>query len=228
MRRNPVKNLCKWRVQRDDNWEEDRIGVRGAGGFHDRNWSRALINISLMESRLEALATDSLPGLYSIDRAESAAKNLRPDVLRHIASDSQREMDEMETFLAKDEAALAAELKSHQGTIHEARDRELFSKIQPALDRFMACWPKIRPLSRATKTAEAMKIYDSEMLPASNDLLRAFADEVAFNKDSGESNSRRALGTGARARFMTWGFLLFQSSPVCCSHTLSCAASARS
>ena len=169
----------------------------------------AMVSMGRMESASQFIIGDALPGVYLIGRAESLAKDLRGSMLTHVASDKQDEMAQMESVIAQNQAKLMEVLKEYEKTITRARDRELFSKIQPALDRFLAAWDKPRVLSRAAKSQEALALFRSETLGAFAELQKAVDDEIDFNKTSADEFSQQATGAASSGHLWTWAILLF-------------------
>ena len=168
----------------------------------------ALVSMGRMQTELEAITGDALPGVYAIGRAESVAKDIRGAMLTHIGLDDQEQMAQLEGTIGQKQQEFRAVLKDYEKTITRARDRELFSKLAPALDRFLEAWEKPRSLSRASKTQEAMRVFRSETLGVFAELQRAVDDEVEFNKSSGDEFSQQAASAASAARFWTWAILL--------------------
>ncbi len=169
----------------------------------------ALVSMSRMETKLHSVVDDSLEGILYIGRTEDVAKEIRIDILKHIISDSQPEMDQVEAKLAVDRAKFAEALKAYRGTIFEPKDRELFAKIQPAYDAAFAGWPTLLPISRAMKTNEAVAFYKAEMFPHFTDLQKALTDELEYNNTSGVQSSAAAFSASSSGRFLSWAMLLF-------------------
>jgi hypothetical protein len=154
-----------------------------------------------------------MPGVYVMYRVESLAKDVRGAMLTHIASDKQDEMAQKESLIAQTQPKLKEILKDYEKTIVRARDRELYERIAPAFDRFMAAWEKPRGLSRANKPQEALAAFRSETLPAFDEFLKAVTDELEDNKASGDVFAGQATSAGSTGRFSTWAILLL--SVVC-------------
>jgi methyl-accepting chemotaxis protein len=169
----------------------------------------ALVSVSRMETKLHSVVEDALDGILYMGRTESAGKEIRLDLLKHILSDTQPEMDQIEGDLARHQAKFTEVLKAYEATINQPHDRELFAKIQPAYDAAFAAWPSLRPLSRALKTPEAVALYKAEMLPHFTDLQKAITDEVDYNKTLGDLYSGEAFSASSSGRFLSWVMLLF-------------------
>ena len=121
---------------------------------------------------------------YSIGRAESVIQDARGAMLAHVASSAQEEMAQMEASIAEDQRKAKELLKSYEKTILRARDRELYEKIGPANDRWMAAWEKPRTLSRAGKNQEALAAFRSETMPAFAELQKAITDDADFKRSA--------------------------------------------
>ena len=115
----------------------------------------ALVSMARMEAAAQSMIGDSMPGIYSIGRAESVAKDIRGEMLTYVGSDKQEDMVQLESAIAQSQQELRRILEDYEKTITKDRDRELYSKIAPALDRFLAAWETPRALSRRQATGGA-------------------------------------------------------------------------
>jgi methyl-accepting chemotaxis protein len=167
-----------------------------------------LIGMGRMESATASIVGDALPGVYTIGRIESVAKDIRGSMLTHIGSTNQDEMAQMESAIAQSRQQLYQLSKDYEKTITRARDRELYDKISPAFERFMAAWEKPRSLSRESKTQEALAVFRNETLGVFAEFTRALSDESEFNKTSADEFSRDASAAISTARFWSWTVLL--------------------
>ena len=167
-----------------------------------------LLSIGWIGGTIQAIAADALPGVYDIGRAESLAKDIRSAMLMHIACGNEEDIAKLEANILEDQRKLRDALKNYEKTITRAQDRELFLKIGPAFDAFMAAWEKPRSLSRALKTQQALAAFRSDTATAFAELQTAISSEVTFNKKSADEFAQAALTGAGRGRFWTWAMLL--------------------
>jgi methyl-accepting chemotaxis protein/methyl-accepting chemotaxis protein-1 (serine sensor receptor) len=168
----------------------------------------ALVSMSRVETATQAVAGDAMPGVYLIGRAESLAQDVHSATLKHIASGKPEDMAQQESVIVQSQQEFREVLKDYGQTITRDRGRELFERIGPAFDRFLAAWEKPRVLSRALKTQEALTMYASEAAPAFAELQKTLTDQVDFNKASGDEFCQQAASASSTGRFGTWAILL--------------------
>jgi methyl-accepting chemotaxis protein/methyl-accepting chemotaxis protein-1 (serine sensor receptor) len=168
----------------------------------------AQVSMSRMERATQLIVSDALPGVHSIGRTESIAKDIRGAMLIHVGSDTQEGKAQFESKIAEERQKLKDVLQAYERTISRTRDRELFSRVAPAFDRFMAEWEKPRALSRAGKTQEALTSFRSETLPSFAEFQKTVTELVDYNKASGDEFSHDAASSASTGRVWTWTILL--------------------
>jgi methyl-accepting chemotaxis protein len=169
----------------------------------------AWVSMNRLGSATQSSIVDALPGIYTIDRAESAAKDIRGAMLTRIATEKPEEAAGLDSTIAQNLQKAKAILSDYEKTITTAGDRELFAKIGPALDRFMAAWEGPRGLSQSGKPQEALDSFRSVTLPAFGEFLKAIDDETDLNKSNGDEFSRQVVSAGSTGWSWIWAILLF-------------------
>ena len=166
----------------------------------------AVINISSINTNLQAVTQDSLPGVYRISALQTTLQTLRGNFWKILANtDAGKKAD----FERANEAVIQSfrdGLTAYEKTITKTEDRQQFDKIKPAFDRFIAAWGDVQSLDREGKTAEAVTKYFAEVDPAHHALLNVVQSLVDWNKAQGEQNSASASTTVSQARF--WSLTL--------------------
>jgi methyl-accepting chemotaxis protein len=175
----------------------------------------AVVSMNRIEVANQAVVGDALPGVYSISRAESLAKEIEASMLMHIGSDSQEHMAQLESNIAESRRAFDRILGNYEKTITRREDRALFDRITPAFERFMGAWEAPRALSRAVKTQEALAAFCNQTQPVFSEFLKTVTDEVDFNKKSADEFSSNATSSNAAGRFWTWAILLVAVASGC-------------
>src|SRR5689334_7505918 len=77
----------------------------------------AVLSMNRIEIANQAIVGDALPGVYSISRAESIAKDMQGSMLMHISSDSQDHMAQLESKMAESRQAFERILGDYEKTI---------------------------------------------------------------------------------------------------------------
>jgi methyl-accepting chemotaxis protein len=156
---------------------------------------------------VQSIASDSIPGMYSLGIVSGLAKEQKVAMLMHIASTDPAQMPGFEATIAESRAKLLAELKAYEKTVTTTRDRELFERVMPAQDKFDATWAKIQPLSRAGNTKDALAMWIAEGVPASLQRANALDELSAFNKTNGDASANAAVADARSATFWTMSIL---------------------
>src|SRR3954470_3634613 len=77
----------------------------------------ALVNISHMDTAMQSVIGDALPGVYSISRAESVIKDMRGAMLTHVAAVNQEVMSQMESSISQNQQKAKEILKDYEKTV---------------------------------------------------------------------------------------------------------------
>ncbi|HLJ48258.1 MAG TPA: methyl-accepting chemotaxis protein [Bryobacteraceae bacterium] len=164
----------------------------------------ALVSMGRMDRYQQATVVDALPGIYDIMRVESLAKDSSLAMLKHISSNSQSEMSEGEAAIARLNDQMKSALKDYERTITRSVDRDLYSHIEPALDRYLATWEPIRTVSRQTRNTDAFVMYERSTLPAFREFLKTINDEVELNNSYGKECARNSSIAASTASWSIW------------------------
>ena len=170
----------------------------------------ALVSLNSLEKSVRSLSDDSLAGVSACSKVESALLEIRGDILKHISSTDANSMAAVEHDIDGLKEAIKKDLAEYEKTIFQPEDPELFSKIQPLLDRYYRAWDGVLPLSRAGKNVEAFSKYLAEGNGPFLELKAAIKAETEYNRRNGELYSVSAEAAATRARWLT-GLLLAAS-----------------
>ncbi len=144
----------------------------------------SLINVKRMARYQEATVSDAMPGVYDMGRVMSLANDMRSRMLLHIASSNPQDAVRFEGEIASFRERVKAAMKEYEKTIFRAEDREGFSKIEPAFDRWFASWEPVRLVSRQGKNKEAFAMFQQNVTPPMSDLQKAINDEIEQTRGS--------------------------------------------
>ncbi|HUI57426.1 MAG TPA: methyl-accepting chemotaxis protein, partial [Bryobacteraceae bacterium] len=162
-----------------------------------------------LESSVQLIITDPLPGLETMGNVESALLELRGNVWRHMASPDPASKAKMEGTFADLKHQIENSLAAYEKTITTAEDRALFGKIGPAYQHYVEAIRAPVELSKAGNTAEASAKYVAE----ANDPFEAFKaavrDETELNRRNAGLFAAASQQTYVQARWWLWLVLSF-------------------
>jgi methyl-accepting chemotaxis protein len=158
-----------------------------------------LTRVAEINSRLQLIVTDPMPGMYLMSQLEIYCEQMHGDMYAHVSFPQHRA--EMDKDLDELKAKVQNGINDYEKTITTARDRELFSRIRPAFTQFMAAWDRVRPLSLNNQSKEALELYSAEGIPARKALEKALSDEVDLNKAQGDADAEAGSQSVVRARY---------------------------
>jgi len=174
----------------------------------------SVVNLRLMHGVIGKLATDSLPGTYSIGRLSGMAKDIRGGIRGHITSAKLADKMKADADLAALAKDLAGELKEYEKSVSSAPDRLLFASVDGKFVALLRTADVVRPLSMAGKTEAAMQRFRADTMPAYQQVQKAIEEVYAFKRQDGTSNANRAVSSARNAERILWGLLAF-SVPFC-------------
>ncbi len=167
----------------------------------------SLVNTSRIETNLKAIVADSLPGIYEIGVLESTLLEMRGNFLKHMAIGNSTEQAQIERQNEALKQTFQESLNGYGKTITQAEDQQLFGKIKPAFDRYLASWENVVVLSRSGKSSEAVKKYDSECYPIFLEVKGALRALVDWNKQNGDRNAAAMSVTVSQTQWWSWTLL---------------------
>ncbi len=172
----------------------------------------ALIGVSRISENLKTIVGDSLPGVYLSSQILAQFKDQRIAMLEGVAATRDEERAQSEKTIADIERKVKEQLKSYEGTITTARDREIYGKIAPAHERVMQVWAKVWELDIRKKDQEALDMWRSELVPAAHVQIKAITDLTDFNRSNGEVNADAATNSASTARWLGWLMMVISIS----------------
>ena len=163
---------------------------------------QALLTMQSLNSEVDLLSRDSLPGTRLIGRLSGIGKDIRGTIRGHITAKSKDDKQKAENDLVRLRAECKQFLQSYEQTITTDRDRQLFQPIPPAFDRLFGTSAEIFPLSNVRKPKASMELFRSQTMPAYKTLDALIEKEITLNAEQGEATSNRAKQVSARARLI--------------------------
>jgi len=168
----------------------------------------ALVGLSSMEKNLHSISEDALAGVSSCSKVESAALEVRGDMLKHIGSTDDKDMAAIADNIKTLHVQMEHDLADVEKAIYADEERELFRKIRPAMERYFQVWDtEVLPLSNASKNVEAYAKYRADATASFTDLTAAVKAETEYNRKLGDKYSAQATATATSVRWTTWAVL---------------------
>jgi methyl-accepting chemotaxis protein/methyl-accepting chemotaxis protein-1 (serine sensor receptor) len=167
----------------------------------------SLYSIGAVQTNLQAVMVDSLPGVYEMGILDSLVSELRGNFWKHMANGDNAVKAEVEQANEQVKEKFQQHLTAYEKTITQAEDRQLFGSIKPAYERYLAAWGEVVELSRAGKTAEATARYLAVADPAHKALQQAIRAETGWNKSHGDENADASAASVSHAWLWIWALL---------------------
>jgi methyl-accepting chemotaxis protein/methyl-accepting chemotaxis protein-1 (serine sensor receptor) len=164
----------------------------------------ALYNIGGIQKNFQEIAGDSLPGVYEVGQVDSLVLELRGNYWKHIANTDKHAIAKLDNANVQLTQKIQTGMSEYDKTISTDEDRRLFSEIKTPLDRFLAGWEEVAPLSRQGKTAAATDKYAAICDPVFQQLRTAVRTLIDLNKANADRDAAATQGAVAQTRFWTW------------------------
>lgn len=162
----------------------------------------ALASLSTLNTKIEAIVTDPLPGMAKIAQAEAAVYEWRGNAWRHVAVSDPAQMAALDRQMAKLRVEAEAAVKEYAATVITEEDRSTSSKIGPALTEYLTRMESALTLSRSLQKPEA--VSQANVAAVYFAPLRAALQATSnYNRRAGER-----LAAEAKATFKTTWWIL--------------------
>ncbi|MCW5654281.1 methyl-accepting chemotaxis protein [Hydrogenophaga sp.] len=159
-------------------------------------------------------ADNQVPTSQALAKISGGVEGIRRLGLNHLLSNTETEMDQIESRLAEERRGLdAAFVDYEQKLVSDEEDRRLMQATRAAVASYVAEWEKVRPVSRLTardpgKTEEANAL----MMGAANEAFQAVHTAVdawlQYNVALSAKQGKAAMSTFQSARWVMGGVAL--------------------
>jgi methyl-accepting chemotaxis protein/methyl-accepting chemotaxis protein-1 (serine sensor receptor) len=171
--------------------------------------SVSLFALGGLETAVQRLSQNALPGLSHCARLEAALNEMRGDVLKHIGSADPKTKDAAEANIRKLRQTIGETLQAYESHIADAQERQLVVAIGPAFQRYYDVCDGVLAVSREGRSADAFQKYENESIKtgiykAAKADVQAAAD---FNRKAGDRDSSESAAAALRARWLIWSIL---------------------
>jgi methyl-accepting chemotaxis protein/methyl-accepting chemotaxis protein-1 (serine sensor receptor) len=158
---------------------------------------------------LNALATDSLPGAFTLSKASGFAKDLRGAVRNHITLEKAEAKQAAEADIEKNRVGLQASLDAYAKSVNDEADRAQFAKVESGARDFFSSVERAVSMSRAADPG-AMDYFRSTTMDSYKKFNAAVDDLGKYNMDTANQRAASAISGLRTSRAITW-FALFIS-----------------
>jgi methyl-accepting chemotaxis protein/methyl-accepting chemotaxis protein-1 (serine sensor receptor) len=169
----------------------------------------ALFALAGLETTVERLSQNALPGVSYSGKMEAALNEMRGDVLKHVGASDSKTMDAAEANIKKLRQTIAETLQAYEGHIVDERDRQLAAAVRPAVERYYEVCDRVLAVSRTGHNEEAYKKYEDESIKTG--VYKAAKADVqalaAFNRKAGDRDSSDSAAASMHARWLIWSIL---------------------
>jgi methyl-accepting chemotaxis protein len=157
-----------------------------------------------MSAESQSIGANSLPAIYTLGRAEAAAKDMRGKMRSHCVSADRAEMAKLTADLTALKASFDKEIESYQSLVRSPAEEQLRGAIKLAREQLFARWALIEPLSLSGNKKAAMAQFlgpgmrafagMQERINALNKLKKEEADHnVAAGADAARKGERSVI-----------------------------------
>lgn len=174
-----------------------------------------LVSLSRIDSQIDSLVSDNLPGVQAIGTISAKVFRFRGDAWKHIASHNPQQMAAVEQDMTGLKREIEEQLVEYGNAITQDDDRAHFTLLKQELDRYYRAWETVLPISRQSRNEEAFKEYLAQVDPAFTALRDTLQTMQKWNKDDAFTTSKAAVSTSKSATLWTW-IVMFSSVALGC------------
>jgi len=167
----------------------------------------SLVNIAGMAENIHRLQVDPIPGQYSIGKIASYARDIRgkmKDLLLDVAVNSGRDVARVDKELREAQTRFQDEMKAYEKTITQADDRQNFEALSHGYDRSLQSWTRVRSMTDGGKLAEVLALFQSETMPAFDEMQKASDAMVEWNQAWGVKLADMSAAGASAAKVWNW------------------------
>lgn len=154
---------------------------------------------------------NTVPSLVALNQADEQFLRLRVRMNRHVQTQDDAKMAELETTIKGTRQKLDQALKDYEATIADDKDRQMFDAEKAAWNRYGELIDPILALSRSHRTEEAQAALAKDIKPA-NEFMDAIVKHIDYNVGLGKLAAAEALAVKSRAT--TWSIAIALSTMI--------------
>jgi methyl-accepting chemotaxis protein/methyl-accepting chemotaxis protein-1 (serine sensor receptor) len=167
----------------------------------------AFLSMRGLEETTSRIASQSLPGVYSIGKLAGIAKDTRGGIRGYVTADNADAKQKAEADFAKLGEELQAELGRYEKTIQSPAERDRFQQLVTEFREFRNTSDAIFPISRDGNSAEGLRLFQANTMPAYKRTMVRIDSIAKAEQAEAQGNANEAIQDAARGRFWS-GILL--------------------
>ncbi len=148
------------------------------------------------------ISRDALPTLEIVTHLQRDALNYRIMVNRHILSDDEGEMLQLDQRCDEIAQSVLKQLKQYGEFVNAGEEAILFQRIEPALNAYRDVAKRIRKLGHEGKDAEAIALLKGEGAERFSAFEKTVNEVVTFN-DTAATNEANGIESDAKRSFFS-------------------------
>lgn len=154
------------------------------------------------------IATNSLPSVDTANAINTATSDYLAFQYQHVISEDQGQMANSEKNMVDKNSQIQQLIQTYsKDLISNDEDKKLIDSVKQKWDNYMDVSSKVTSLSRDMKTADAMKLMDSQGIQSFNDASKLLNDLVALNQRLSKENTDSLSSTYSATKIGTIIFL---------------------
>ena len=156
--------------------------------------------LSKIDQAAHQITDDSLPGTYLIGQITILTQERHRLLRDHLFASSSSEMARIEAENLKIQDEVSRLIASYEKTIHQPKDRELFSSMQKARASYLEKTEQFLKLSASMGgKRKASEIFDQQITPEHRQLDSNQDSLISYNKELGETGAKNILNSVEQA-----------------------------
>ena len=167
----------------------------------------SLYSATRIQSALNDVSRDSLPGLYHIGKLQADLGHLRASILMYLTVADAEKKRAYRDDIDERRRDLLQQISEYGKTISASEDRELFSGMRAAYDGYRAVVDRALLMGEAGKTQEAFDLYVTEGRDAVLKATKTVDELVELNNRNAIRNARETDDAIHHSEFLTWVLL---------------------
>ena len=166
-----------------------------------------IFNIGWIQTNLQTIVVDSLPGVTQIGTLDSEVWELRGNFWKHMANSQPQDKAKIEGANEQLKQKIQETLNTYERMITQAEDRRLFANIREPYERYVAALQEATPLSREGKTDEAVAKYMAVADPAHAQFKTGIRALIDWNRKNADLNAAATTRAVSQTRVWSWSLL---------------------
>lgn len=154
------------------------------------------------------VATNSLPSVDTANAINTATSDYLSLQYQHVISEDKGQMASLEKNMVDKNSEIQQMIQTYsKDLVSNDEDKRLIEAVKQKWDNYMNVSSKVTSLSREMKTADAMKLMETDGAPSFNDASKLLNDLVKFNQKLSKESADNLSSTYSTTKIGTILFL---------------------